>query len=433
MSFVTPVMSFPVTFSMEPSVNFDTSYSRIISSNTIESKYISDGFAIMTNGRITNLNSQVDLITQKENDIATKGYIDSLSSDSEIAPAPGKKYYGYIQTNGGANLFSASPNLVYSDFGVKTFNIYKQLIIGNIIITDNSIIGMDYPTKSNDAITLNYMNDFIVQDLITNSGNTTQLDGSLIINSILNRTININTGILQDILPEPSSIIGPNTNISDTFHFYYFYKGPYLPVYLLAGSDNKIVPMGYQYLFNTLKNSVTVSPNTMLYMSGICTGLNPVEITYFVQNLQSFYTENNQVSDYGLRTSKLISKRSITKSAYMIYSMVPTTSTSLSYTYTISDVSKILLLRNPPSNSTDTFQSATDFTNSSLFNLGYGSIKFTIQNISNYVITINSSSGFSGNFPVEIGPQKTGKFYILVNSASSCTLIKVGIFGRDGS
>ncbi len=398
------------------SINNDTNFTNILKNNTIYVDILTDGTAEMTSNTITNLNYPTN-----PTDIATKKYVLDQSSINIISPIP----YS-IQYNDGNNNFASSANLTFN----SQLNINDKFQINDILLTNNSINGLSNWYNNQSAINKTYLKSMSSSEYI-NSSDSTQLTISNIYNNILYRTNNSTSSIIQDILPNSTTITTYITQniLPNTFNFVYKYKGN-ISTLLFAGYNNTFISQGNFLNYFTYVNCLTVPQNTTIDFKCITSGTN---VSFNVLNIQTIYTNNQeQITTTGLRTNKFISELTNTKSAFIIYPLVKTDIVSDSaYEYTFSNIKNILITRNMNNNVTDTFEEI--LVTEPEFELGTGYSKFTIQNISDYSLTLDIASSTNwavspaGNPVIPSG--KNGYFY--VNYGSTCILYVIGIYNRN--
>jgi hypothetical protein len=405
------------------STNLDTNYSRIIKVNNTISDSITDGIATIGDNTVSNLYDPV-----YSNDAATKNYVDNF-----VDPGGVSLPLNSIQINTGTTFIGVDSLTFTSSSGL---NIYNKFSNGTITITDNVVSGVSDPIDQTGAVTYNYLNKNNIS-LVTFSttNNSNSLTTGQVINKYLVREITSSSTIIQDLLPTAATVIsflGSGTIDYNSFDFYYYFKGPATSV-LLFGN---VIPMGN---FNNLNNPVqvlTVPSGTLVHLVGTVIDS---DIVYYVRNSQNIYSEP-RITDIGITTNYFNSNHNdSTLASFIIYPVIKTIiDSNTAHTYTYTNVMNKLILRSGlTSNTTDTFQALSGFTTNSAWSLGTGQIKFVIQNLSNFDLSIGDNSSvptgwsWNTNFTRTIPSGHNGLFYINYNG-SVLYLYCIGIMARDG-
>jgi hypothetical protein len=180
------------------SVNFNSNFSRILRAKDIMTTSVTDGFATLEGGTLSNLYNPVT-----EDGAATKYYVDNFINTGGVSLP-----LDSIQINTGTSFIGVG-SLKY-DTATGTMLLYNKLDNGIINITDNVISNVQNPIELTDAATYNYFNgtnsNLSLVSLST-SVESTSLAASQVINKYIYRTIDNNNLIIQDILPNSDAII----------------------------------------------------------------------------------------------------------------------------------------------------------------------------------------------------------------------------------
>jgi hypothetical protein len=414
------------------SVNFNSNYTRIMKTGAIYTDSVTDGFATLSGGYLSNLYDPIN-----DNDCATKYYVDNYIDPTDVSLP-----LNSIQINTGTNFIGVSA-LKFINSPVPTLFVYNKINNGSLQITDNNISGISNPIEDSGLCTYDYFTGATIKIVNYNTTNqSNSLTGTQIINTFLNRTITNSNNIIQDILPTDISVFNSYNNnstsasTSSTFSFVFIYNfiGPAEKV-LLFGN---IIPYGNFLYTNKALPVITIPKNTLVFLNAT---YQDGVVTYYIKNNQNFYS-NAKINNIGLSTFNFTSYANDLNiklnATFMIWPMIPTEiNSNISHTYTYSNIKNKLIIRTGlTSDTTDTFSTLSIFTSSGAFSLGSGQIKFVVQNISSYNIKIGPDVAPTGwsydtNFNRTVPPNMNGFFYINY-TGTTLYLYTIGIYNRNG-
>lgn len=369
-----------------PNTNYDTNYSNTLSTGQIISNSLTDGTATFANGTIINLQPPVS-----SQDAVTKGLVDGLAS---VAPPVNSVQYNNLTFAGSSNL-TFVPNI---------FTVNGNIDVGNISIIGGTISGLNEPTTPSQIATKAYVDDStssLTNTYIQSDTGVTYTPAQMI-NGIIMRnlqTLGVANVSLVDTTPSATSFISylPNAtvNYSTTFK-------------LMNNIPNVISDSIYQgkdgfTLTVTPGTGVTFYPSAPFVLNReyalsayiVFTSLYPPAVTIIITSCgpcganllcaptQSMIAASNAVA-YSNYTALMIQNN-------LFWNLTDTINTTNNYSYTTTDIQNQISLRNPTANSTDV--------------LGYlispvalNQI-MTIQNLSNFTITVTSQSSIWNLIP----------------------------------
>jgi len=407
------------------------------------------GTVIFENGTLTGL-----ITSDNIDDVATKQYTDSVPF-----PMPGGPIDNSIQMNNGTGLFVGYDSLKWSVSNPPTLNLIGSLTNGTIVLNNNLVQNLAEPIAPQSAANKEYVqntNLAIIDLLTTGSGTTIYLPTSQVINTILRRSFSVSSTLNQDILPTAADIIAaiPGAEIGEAFTFIYNYVNVATTDYAVlvlygnaasstATASTNIIPKGDYFYINTADNNINVYPGTIVEFTAtiISTTTGSEVVNFYITNYQSLYPNNNQqITQYGLRTDNFFIQNAIFNNAFVIYPLQPTPITyGSSYSYYYSDLQNILILRSGfTENITDELAPLPEFlvnSSSTAFNMSSGTFKFVIQNLStSSSLTLGSTDlnwTFSSGSARIIPSGYNGLFSATINASGNGTLYTMGILNRS--
>ena len=198
-----------------------------------------------------------------------------------------------------------------------------------------------------------------------------------------------------------------------------------------TGDGNPVTPITYLFCIIALP-VFTVANYSVITLTNIVTNVTCGSELYNVYVTSNFnnITTNARITDRGVYTPSMGSG-SLLGNGAVIYPMLedPTLSSSSPITYTYSDIQKAFIIRSGLTGPTsDTFVSASTFVSDPTFIMGGGTLKFWIQNISSFALTLTPSAGWSsvGNNPV-IPAGYCGAFWVTATvSPAACLVYSMG-------
>lgn len=424
---------------IQPDVNNDNNTTRIMEVDTLYATIISDGIADIDNGYISNL-----IEPTSDNQIATKYYVDHSAGGGGSAAGPNTS----VQYNS-AGSFAGSSNMTLTNPGLAsaTLNLNGSVLTnGTITMSGSKITGVSNPTTSQEAANKDYVDETLnklgVISIVLEQKIGTIYTPAQTYNNIINLSMNNN---YVDFCPVDQLPSGPDmkTFLGSEFQlgktWTTIFRGPQTGNDLFlrfiggtTGDGNPVTPI--TYLFCTIALPVfTVANYSVITLTNIVTNVTSGSELYNVYVTSNFnnITTNARITDRGVYTPSMGSG-SLLGNGAVIYPMLedPTLSSSSPITYTYSDIQKTFIIRSGLTGPTsDTFVSASTFVSDPTFIMGGGTLKFWIQNISSFALTLTPSAGWSfhsGNNPV-IPAGYCGAFWVTATvSPAACLVYSMG-------
>jgi hypothetical protein len=227
--------------------------------------------------------------------------------------------------------------------------------------------------------------------------------------------------------------------------FLTIFRAPYVDSYLflrVIGTDvtnYTLTPITYLYCGFAFQVIESLNYSNVAIVTTITDDTLGSEMMegYIIANFYDFTTDA-QITDEGILTGTLLDTTVLTTSGAIIYPIPvdPEINSVASVIYTYANLQQYLIIRSGLTAPTsDTFVSATTFVTDDDFNMGGGTIRFSIQNISGFDLTLTPGVDWSfqtGNNDV-IPAGYCGTFFVSVTiDPPSCLIYSIGTFPLDG-
>jgi hypothetical protein len=181
------------------SVNFQNNFTRVLETDKILCQSLTDGQAVLSGGRLTNLNNPI-----MPQDAATKYYADTVINT--IAGPQDSVQYNYN------NNFNGTTNLTYSETTgtIGIFSLYsKNTIIGTgtnlLTISSGYIQNIPVPTTQQTVISKDYVDNFYTLNFFSSASTSVTYSAEQMTNNIITRNISGTNG--SDTTASSSDII----------------------------------------------------------------------------------------------------------------------------------------------------------------------------------------------------------------------------------
>lgn len=342
------------------STNFETNYSVVLECNQITTLLATDGICTIADGTITNLvepaNAQGAIPYNYLLNSSPGGPVNSIQYNNS-GSFEGSTDLLYIGSSSvGCVYMGSSANLVITTTAPNVV-LNTGSTVGNIVtITGSNINNLNNPVNALDIVTRNYV-DFFKNYLNVNT--ISAVTGTYSASSMVNGLV-VHTGLAT------TGIFSTANALSESL---------YSKFYVLNNSDYNIVLSPGPGAVFVPSNQIIIYPgyilNCTLMSQYVIINSNTWTVNY-ISNLLDTTAFNTQVP------------YKVTSNLFLPGPTSYSTSTSVNYTYSVSDVNLGLIVRNPTGNSVDTFVST-----------GIGNQSFIIQNISSYTITLSVPTGWT--------------------------------------
>jgi len=411
-------MSEPIGPTIPGSISVSSDYTRFLSCDQLLSTVITDGQAILTGGRLSNLNDPVSMT-----DAATKNYVkNNLAGGTVYEPNTS------IQMSNAEGKFYSSSSFVYVDNTVYV----PEIIVGNtttMTIGSGSIQGLiSEPINLNDAINKTYVSKYITNTVTIATG-TTLTYTSALVNTLTIRTLTTNssdsTANAAAIVSYMTTAMSNSLATSSRFSITNMSTSYYLTV--TPGSGVVIMPT---------TSVLTLYPGYILCGETSITDNTPSSEAVTISVLSLNYTQNTQF---------VVGSRATNCSAYYTkvsnqfqFNTAPNVLNTQNVIYTPYNIQGIVY-RTFTGDKVDTFGSVSSFisgytgpSNPMNYIFSTGAVEFVIVNNSvSGNLTLTSSAGWTmdpnSNMTVPFG--KTGYFYLYIDTvALTGNIWTIGIF-----
>ncbi len=426
----TPLLIFPDTICNDTEV-------RILQTENIQTQSISDNVLTIENGRISGLLEPI-----LDDQIATKFYVDN-NTGSATAVGPN----GSLQYNDNGNV-NGSINLVINNPGTptSTLQLNGTFLINSVVINGGNITGVTTGPLGTDAVNKLYVDNTLK---LTNSNFNVQMNIGQIFTpaQIYNQVVSIDVASSNllgfcppDFFPSTASMA---TYLGSKFvvghSWITIIKFPEQQQYLLSRlvGKNFNVEEGVSFLPKTSLCGPSLPVTFMTnYVSIKCvctiTSIAPTA-TYSIFVTESFLSveKDSRITNDGVLTDSfgtaLISSTSFGSIIYPLTNNLEINDT-LSVVYSYQNLKRVLIIRSGLTGPTsDTFDDASVIIANQDFNMGSGTFKVYIQNISSFLLTLTPSVGWTFIGSATIPAGKVSSFLISVNTLlTTCTLTALG-------
>jgi hypothetical protein len=390
-------MSTTTTGSLIPSSeNFDTEYNAFLQCSSIISKTTTDGYILFEKGMVSNLNGPFSDQTEAVN----IGYIKPAQANSDLFT---------LQYND-VGIFNGTPSL---SFVIDTLTVSGPSIKfdgsnnGLCIIENNVISNLDKPKFSTDIVTKIYVDNYSnerISYVTTSSGHNYSADQLINTNNV-RKTDNDVTDTFPDAITITKKINELFNSVTpDSYYNFTIINDSNNTINITHSSNVTVVPSTFVIL-PTYTMYCTLIVNTQYYVT-----VNINNISFNKTYISNYFQQDSLMTQFPYKIDGLLIEPTLNT----------TVNTSLNYSYSVADLNSGLVVRSPPSVSSDTFATSGFLTT----NGG----QLIIQNTGFYSITIgtNNSWQFQPDQSLTISSSKTGIFWINC-SAEPCILNTISI------